>query len=308
MKIDGVAAVTGAGAGLGLGIAKALAQRGVDVLALVLEDAHVEAVQKELADASGALEVSILDVTRIGDFAFPDDLQVLVNNAGVRLSSRPIEAIESDEWRRTMDVNFFGMVDLTRLALPIMRHARRGVICNVSSGSLFAATPFLGAYRASKAAISAFSETLRIEVAPFGIRVVEIMPGAVKTGMNVDSILNKIADTSGCPASKRPRSRPPPSTTPGDGSRTRSSTTLAPSATGATNAPRPHSNVGGPPRTKSSPTRSWPPSPASSRPSHRSSRPAARPVAPSWAGVERRTPAKGVRSSLKSRIEGARAA
>ena len=200
MKIDGVAAVTGAGAGLGLGIAKALAQRGVDVLALVLEDAHVEAVQKELADASGALEVSILDVTRIGDFAFPDDLQVLVNNAGVRLSSRPIEAIESDEWRRTMDVNFFGMVDLIRLALPIMRHARRGVICNVSSGSLFAATPFLGAYRASKAAISAFSETLRIEVAPFGIRVVEIMPGAVKTGMNVDSILNKIADTSGCPA------------------------------------------------------------------------------------------------------------
>ncbi|MET0146614.1 MAG: SDR family NAD(P)-dependent oxidoreductase [Ilumatobacteraceae bacterium] len=200
MNIDGIAAVTGAGAGLGLGITKALAQRGFDVLALVYEESHAEAVENAVVDAAGGARVHVLDVTRLDGFTLPDDLQVLVNNAGVRLSSRPIEAIDAAEWRRTMDVNFFGLVDLTRLALPIMRTARRGVICNVSSGSLFAPTPFLGAYRASKAAISAFSETLRIEVAQFGIRVVEIMPGAMRTGMNVNSILNKIADTSACPA------------------------------------------------------------------------------------------------------------
>lgn len=200
MKVDGTAAVTGAGAGLGLGITKALVARGFDVLALVQLDAHREAVREAAQVGPGTVRVEVLDVTAIGDFAFPGDLQVLVNNAGVRISSRSVEAIDADEWRRTMAVNFFGLVDLTRLALPIMRTAGHGVICNVSSGSLFAPTPFLGAYRASKAAISAFSETLRVEVAPFGIRVVEIMPGAVRSGMNVESILNKIADTSSTPA------------------------------------------------------------------------------------------------------------
>jgi NAD(P)-dependent dehydrogenase (short-subunit alcohol dehydrogenase family) len=200
VKIDGTAAVTGAGAGLGLGITKALVAKGFDVLALVQLEEHADAVQQAVQGGPGTAKVEVLDVTEVDGFGFPDDLQVLVNNAGVRLSSRSIEAIDADEWRRTMDVNFFGLVDLTRLALPILRAAGRGTICNISSGSLFAPTPFLGPYRASKAAISAFSETLRIEVAPFGIRVVEIMPGAIRTGMNVESILNKIADTSTSPA------------------------------------------------------------------------------------------------------------
>jgi len=199
-RLDGIAAVTGAGQGIGLGIAGALAERGVEVLALILEDSQRDAVYERVSGTSGKVEVQLLDVTDIGDFQFPSTLQVLVNNAGVRISSRPIEVIDEAEWRRTFDVNFFGTVAMTRLALPIMRAAQRGVICNISSGSLFSPIPFLGPYRASKAAVSAFSETLRVEVAPFGIRVIEILPGAVKTGINVNSILNVIADTTDEPA------------------------------------------------------------------------------------------------------------
>ncbi|MGD9792513.1 MAG: SDR family NAD(P)-dependent oxidoreductase, partial [Acidimicrobiia bacterium] len=168
-QIDGIAAVTGAGQGIGLGVVGALAERGFDVLALVLEPSHAEAVAERVAGAPGTATVQVLDVTDIGDFAFPGNLQVLVNNAGIRMSTRPVEVIDSREWRRTMDVNFFGMVDMTRLALPIMRANGGGVICNVGSGGQHLPNPFLAAYRASKGAVSAFCESLRVEVAPFGI-------------------------------------------------------------------------------------------------------------------------------------------
>jgi NAD(P)-dependent dehydrogenase (short-subunit alcohol dehydrogenase family) len=70
-------------------------------LAVVLEESHADAVSARVAGAPGSATVQVLDVTNIGDFRFPADLQVLVNNAGVRLSSRPIEVIEASEWRRT---------------------------------------------------------------------------------------------------------------------------------------------------------------------------------------------------------------
>ena len=77
----------------------------------------------------------------------------------------------------------FGLVEVTKRAIPIMRAGGGGVICNVTSSSTLAPVPFLGAYRASKAAVSAIGESLRAEVAPFGIRVVEIMPGPIETDM-----------------------------------------------------------------------------------------------------------------------------
>jgi NAD(P)-dependent dehydrogenase (short-subunit alcohol dehydrogenase family) len=164
------------------------------VLALGLEEGQRGQVMKAADGLAGAIDFAVLDVTKPGDFAFPADLCILVNNAGIRLKNLPIEVVPLDEWRLYFEVNFFGAVELTQRAIPIMRARGRGVICNISSGSVVKPMPFLGPYRATKWAISAFSETLRTEVAPFGIRVVEFMPGAVRTGMNEKSATRVIAE------------------------------------------------------------------------------------------------------------------
>ncbi len=81
------------------------------------------------------------------------------------------------------ETNVFGTVALTSAAIPTLRDNQPSVICTITSSSIIAAVPFYSAYRASKAAASAFCDSLRVEVAPFGIRVVEILPGPVDTDM-----------------------------------------------------------------------------------------------------------------------------
>ena len=193
MDRSGTVAVTGGGGGIGLGFVAEYARRGRKVLALALEEAQRAEVERATAGLPGQVEFRILDITAPGDFAFPEDIAVLINNAGIRLKNYPIEEIGMDEWRRYFDVNFFGHVDMTKRALPLMRANGRGVICNVSSSSVFVPAPFLGPYRATKGALSAFSETLRAEVEQFGIRVIEFMPGPVRTGINVESITRIMA-------------------------------------------------------------------------------------------------------------------
>jgi NAD(P)-dependent dehydrogenase (short-subunit alcohol dehydrogenase family) len=77
----------------------------------------------------------------------------------------------------------FGLIEITRRAIPALRASGGGVLCNVTSSSLFAPVPFFAPYRGSKAAVSAIGESLRAELAPFGIRVVEVMPGPIDTDM-----------------------------------------------------------------------------------------------------------------------------
>ncbi|MET0371420.1 MAG: SDR family NAD(P)-dependent oxidoreductase [Sphingobium sp.] len=194
MKIDGTVAVTGAGGGIGLGLVREAAGRGFDCLALILDAGQRADVEAATAGLPGNVDIQILDVTRPGDFAFPDDLDVLVNNAGIRLKNLPIEHIPLDEFRLYFEVNFFGAVELTRRAITVMRARRKGLICNINSGSIYSPMPFLAPYRATKGAMMAFSETLRAEVEQFGIGVLEILPGAVRTGINKESVTVKIAD------------------------------------------------------------------------------------------------------------------
>jgi NAD(P)-dependent dehydrogenase (short-subunit alcohol dehydrogenase family) len=134
-------------------------------------------------EAAGHLEVRRLDVTDRATFDLPDDLRVLVNNAGVDTEYLPVEHADIGDWRRMFETNVFGTVALTSAAIPTLRDNRPAVVCTVTSSSIIAAVPFFSAYRASKAAASAFCDSLRVEVAPFGIRVVEIMPGPVDTDM-----------------------------------------------------------------------------------------------------------------------------
>ena len=183
MEPAGIAAVTGASRGIGRAIALELTRRGFDVVATMRDPAAGAGMSDEAAEASGRLRVQALDVTRPDTVRLPDGLRVLVNNAGVEREHLPVEETPLELWRDMFETNVFGLVEVTRRAIPLVRAAGGGVICNIGSSSVLAPVPFYAAYRASKAAVSAFSMTLRAELAPQGIRVVEIMPGPVDSDM-----------------------------------------------------------------------------------------------------------------------------
>ena len=182
MGIHGSALVTGASRGIGRAVALELADRGFDTVA-TMRDPAAAAAAGLAEETDGRLTVGRLDVTEPSTFDLPSDLRVLVNNAGIDTDYLPVEFADLDDWRRMFETNVFGVVALTSAAIPILRANRPAVICTISSSSIFASVPFYSAYRASKAAVSAFDDSLRTEVAPFGIRVVEIVPGPVDTDM-----------------------------------------------------------------------------------------------------------------------------
>jgi NAD(P)-dependent dehydrogenase (short-subunit alcohol dehydrogenase family) len=180
VEIHGSALVTGASRGIGRAVALELARRGFDTVATMRDPAAGSGMVEGVA---GRLQVRRLDVTDPATFELPDDLSVLVNNAGVDTEYLPVEHADIGDWRRMFETNVFGTVALTSAVIPTLRRDRPSVVCTITSSSIIAAVPFYSAYRASKAAASAFCDSLRVEVAPFGIRVVEILPGPVDTDM-----------------------------------------------------------------------------------------------------------------------------
>jgi NAD(P)-dependent dehydrogenase (short-subunit alcohol dehydrogenase family) len=187
MKAEGTAVVTGASRGIGRAVALELAARGFDVVATMRDPAAGAALPDEAAATGGRLHVQRLDVTDPSTITLPDDLRVLVNNAGVERPHLPFESTPIADWHALFETNVFGLVETTKRAIPLLREGGGGVVCNVSSSSILAPVPFYAIYRASKAAVSAISETLRAELAPFGIRIVEIMPGPIDTDMLANS-------------------------------------------------------------------------------------------------------------------------
>lgn len=180
MDIRGSALVTGASRGIGRAVALELATRGFDTVATMR---HPEDGADLPQDTPGRLTVRYLDVTDPHSYDLPDDLQVLVNNAGIDTEYLPVEHGSLDDWRALFETNVLGVVGMTQAAIPILRTNRPSVVCNVTSSSIIASVPFYSAYRATKAAVSAFGDSLRVEVAASGIRVVEILPGPVDTDM-----------------------------------------------------------------------------------------------------------------------------
>jgi NAD(P)-dependent dehydrogenase (short-subunit alcohol dehydrogenase family) len=142
-----------------------LASRGIATMALDVTD------EASMTAAVAAVEA---DAGAVG---------TLINNAGYGLYG-PVEQVPMAEIRRQFETNFFGLVRLTQLVLPGMRKHRGGRILNVSSMGGRATLPGGAFYHASKYAVEAFSDALRMEVAQFGIGVVLIEPGPVKTPWN----------------------------------------------------------------------------------------------------------------------------
>jgi NAD(P)-dependent dehydrogenase (short-subunit alcohol dehydrogenase family) len=180
METVGSALVTGASRGIGRPIRAPRPDRGFDTVAgMRRPDDGVG-----LAGAtSGRLTVARMDVNDPDSYDLPDDLRVLVNNAGVDSEYLPVEHSRLDDWRALFETNVLGLVATTIAAIPVLRANRPAVVCNISSSSILASVPFYSAYRATKAAVSAFGDTLRVELAPSGIRVVEILPGPIDTDM-----------------------------------------------------------------------------------------------------------------------------
>ena len=180
MDPRGSALVTGASRGIGRAVALELARRGYDVVATMRnpEDGAGLAVEGD-----GRIRVARLDVTDPATIEIPDDLTVLVNNAGTESIHVPIEHADLDSWRAMFEVNVFGVIAVSRAAIPVLKANAPGVIATITSSSIFGIVPFYGEYRASKAAASSIAETLRVELARFGIRSIEILPGPVDTDM-----------------------------------------------------------------------------------------------------------------------------
>lgn len=178
--------VTGSSTGIGAACAMRLAERGWRVFAGVRRD---EDGRKLKAQTRDALEPVLLDVTRhdtvrtvaarLGEILGAGGLAGLVNNAGIAIGG-PVEGVSLEDWRRQFDVNLFGAVAVTQTCLPLLRKAR-GRIVNISSVSGLLASPFLAPYAASKFALEAVSDALRVELRPQGVRVALIEPGAVAT-------------------------------------------------------------------------------------------------------------------------------
>jgi NAD(P)-dependent dehydrogenase (short-subunit alcohol dehydrogenase family) len=183
MDAKGVAVVTGASRGIGRAVAVELARAGFDVVATMRDPAAGAGLAEEAAGAPGTVTVAALDVTRPETIDLPGELRVLVNNAGTERDYLPVEAAPMSQWREVFETNVFGLVEVTRRAIPLLRANGGGVICNVTSSSVLTGVPFYAVYRASKAAVQALGETLAAELAPFGIRVIEVLPGPVDTDM-----------------------------------------------------------------------------------------------------------------------------
>jgi NADP-dependent 3-hydroxy acid dehydrogenase YdfG len=198
-----IVAVTGASSGIGAATALACARAGAAVsLAARRKDRIDDLAQRidELGVRSLAVETDVSDEGQASAFvqrtaAELGRIDVLVNHAGVMLLG-PVAGADTDEWRRMIDANVYGVLYCTHAALPLMAEQGSGHIVNVSSVAGRIARAGSGVYNLTKHGIGAFSEALRQEAVNIGVRVTLIEPGAVATelpGHNRPEILELMA-------------------------------------------------------------------------------------------------------------------
>jgi NAD(P)-dependent dehydrogenase (short-subunit alcohol dehydrogenase family) len=175
--------VTGAARGIGRATALRLADHGWQVFAGVrrIQDGEQLASGRAGRISPVTLDITDADQVRALDSVLPRGLGALVNNAGIVVGG-PVEAVALADWRRQLEVNVVGQVAVTQAVLPRLRESR-GRVVFVSSLSGRVATPLTGPYNASKFALEGMADALRLELAPWGIRVVLIEPAQTDTDL-----------------------------------------------------------------------------------------------------------------------------
>jgi short-subunit dehydrogenase len=191
------ALVTGASSGIGEATARLLKKEGFTVYAAAR---RVDVMKPLEAEDIHVLPLDLTDETSIQTcvdaiLAREGRIDVLVNNAGYGYFGA-IEDVTIEEARRQFEVNVFGLARLTQLVLPKMRENRFGKIVNVTSIAGKISMPFGGWYHATKYALEGWSDALRIETAPFGIDVIIVEPGGIKTPWG-DIAVDHLRKTSG---------------------------------------------------------------------------------------------------------------
>ncbi len=175
--------VTGAARGIGRAVVEHLASTGWDVIAGVRSEEDANAITKVDPQRISAVILDITNAEHIANLsdALPNRLDAVVNNAGVAVGG-PVETVTPEEWRKVLDVNVIGQFAVTRAVLPKLRESR-GRVLFISSVNGRIATPMLGPYSASKFALEAACDALRVELRGWGVSVVLIEPAQTDTDM-----------------------------------------------------------------------------------------------------------------------------
>jgi short-subunit dehydrogenase len=194
------AIVTGASSGIGHALTVELVRGGAGVVAVARREDRLRQLAEQAAGFGRPIELVAGDVTdpavrqRVLDAAQSKlgGLDILVNNAGVGAMGL-FEDAESERLRRVMEVNFFSLAEMTRLALPMLKQGVKPIVVNVSSILGHRGVPHSSEYCASKFAVQGFSESIRAEFARLGIDVLVVSPGTTETEF-FDSVIDSSSE------------------------------------------------------------------------------------------------------------------
>lgn len=199
MKLTGKNIVlTGAGSGIGQQLALGLLREGAFVLGLDLNESGLSETKTLAGDMSDRFKSYLINITNKEQIdKFTNELREsdiaidgLINNAGIIQPFKKVESLNWEEIERVMDVNFYGLLYLTKAILPELKKRKESLLVNVSSMGGFLPVPGQAVYGASKAAVKLLTEALYAELKDTGVKVSIVYPGAVHTNISQNSGLD----------------------------------------------------------------------------------------------------------------------
>ena len=173
--------ITGASSGIGQSIAEFLSQKGFKVYGTSRNPENYADLDFELLALDVKNPESIINVVN-HIINKSGRIDIVINNAGVGITG-PLEEIPTSEIKNNFDTNFFGPIEVMKAVLPTMRQQKSGLIINITSIAGYMGLPFRSVYSASKGALELITESLRMEVKPFGINITNVAPGDFATNI-----------------------------------------------------------------------------------------------------------------------------